>query len=129
MPPRVTVSPKLAMRCTLCSLAVLLVLSGCYAPAPAGQTALALDSCDLITNAFRGFHHDSFPEGFWTCQGGTLRSIRGQRMDLITREKYEDFDLELDYKLTPGANSGIFIGVTDATSETYWSGPEMQIND
>jgi len=117
------------MRCTLFSLVVLVVLSGCHAPGRAGHAEMALDTCKRITNAFRGFHHDSFPEGFWTCQDGVLRSIPGQRMDLITREKYEDFDFELDYKLTPGANSGIFIGVSEATTETYWSGPEMQIND
>ena len=53
----------------------------------------------------------------------------GKRIDLVTREKFEDFELQLDWKVSPGANSGIFTGVTEAASETYWSGPEMQIND
>jgi len=123
------VRPKLAMRCTLFSLVILLVLSGCHAPGRPGHEEMVLDTSERITNAFRGFHQDSFPEGFWTCQDGILHSIPGKRIDLITREKYEDFDLELDWKLTPGANSGIFIGVSEATAETYWSGPEMQIND
>jgi hypothetical protein len=123
------VSPKPATSCALFSLVVLLVLSGCLAPGRAGHAEMALDTCERITNAFRGFHQDSFPDGYWTCQDGVLHSVPSRRVDLITREKYEDFDLELDYKLTPGANSGIFIGVTEATSETYWSGPEMQIND
>jgi hypothetical protein len=111
------------------SLAVVLVLSACRAPGPISHEEMALDTCERITNAFRGFHQDSFPEGYWTCQDGVLRSIPGKRVDLITREKYEDFELQLDWKLAPGGNSGIFIGVTEATSETYWSGPEMQIND
>jgi len=129
MPSRGIIGLKPAARCTLFSLAVLLVLSGCRAPKTSALEEMVLDTCGRITNAFRGFHKDSFPEGYWTCQDGILRSIRGKRMDLITREKYEDFDLELDWKLEPGGNSGIFIGVSEATPETYWSGPEMQIND
>jgi hypothetical protein len=129
MQPREKVRPKPAMRGTLFWLAVLLVSAGCHAPGRPGHEAMALETCEGITNAFRGFHQDSFPEGYWTCQDGILRSIGGKRMDLITREKYEDFDLELDWKLGPGGNSGIFIGVSEAASETYWSGPEMQIND
>jgi hypothetical protein len=129
MQPRGIFRPKPARGCTLFSLVVLLVLSGCHAPGRPGHEEMALDTSARITNAFRGFHQASFPEGYWTCRDGILRSIRGQRMDLITREKYEDFDLELDWKLAPGGNSGIFIGVSEAASETYWSGPEMQIND
>ena len=88
-----------------------------------------LDTCESLTNAFRGFHQDSFPATYWTCENGVLRSMPGRKLDLITREKYEDFDLELDWKAAVGANSGILHGVSEATSETYWSGPEMQIND
>jgi hypothetical protein len=110
-------------------LSVLVAVSGCKSSESPNQKEMVLDTCERITNAFRGFHRDSFPQGYWTCEDGVLRSIRGMRNDLITREKFEDFDLELDWKVTPGANSGIFIGVTEATEETYWSGPEMQIND
>jgi hypothetical protein len=115
--------------CGLFSLAVLLTLSACRLPQTSSHGEIVLDTCERITNAFRGFRQDSFPTGYWTCQDGILRSIQGKRMDLITREKFEDFDLELDWKLPPGGNSGIFIGVSEAAPETYWSGPEMQIND
>ncbi len=110
-------------------VAGLLGVCGCRSPERAGNHEMVLDTCARLTNAFRGFHQDTFPTGYWTCEAGVLRSISGRKIDLITREKYEDFDLELDWKVTPGANSGIFIGVTEAASETYWSGPEMQIND
>jgi hypothetical protein len=121
--------PTTALGCSLVWLVVLLSLSGCHSQERPGHEELALDTCEGLTNAFRGFHMASFPSAYWTCQDGILRSIPGRKIDLITREKYEDFDLELDWKLTPGANSGIFIGVSEAASETYWSGPEMQIND
>jgi hypothetical protein len=121
--------PAPALGCSLCWLVALLSFSGCRSQERTGHGQLVLDTCERLTHAFRGFHQDSFPTGYWTCQDGVLRSIPGQKIDLITRDKFEDFDLELDWKLTPGANSGIFIGVTEAESETYWSGPEMQIND
>ena len=110
--------------------ALLLAGLGCHSPQAPAPGELALDSCEAITNAFRGFHRPDFPTGFWTCDdGGVLRSIKDKRNDLITREKFKDFDISLDYKVGPNGNSGIFIGVTEASSETYWSGPEMQIND
>lgn len=80
-------------------------------------------------NVFRGFHQSDFPVGKWVVDGPVLKSVAGQGVDLITREKYRDFELDLDWKITNGANSGILYGVTEATSETYWSGPEYQIND
>jgi hypothetical protein len=106
------------------------LIEGCsvVGSGPGGATSV-LDSCEAITNAFRGFHQSGFPTGKWICDDGVLRSVPGQRVDLITRDKYEDFDLELDWKVAVGANSGIFYGVTEATEETYWSGAEMQIND
>jgi hypothetical protein len=90
---------------------------------------LVLDTCASIQAAFRGFHRDAFPEGWWTCADGVLKSVKGRRVDLITRDQFEDFELELEWKVTTGANSGIMYGVTEAGTETYWSGPEMQIND
>jgi hypothetical protein len=90
--------------------------------------AFVLTSCDSITNFFRGFHQQGFPTN-WVCDGGTLKSIKGPGVDLITREKFKDFELTLDWKVTKRANSGILYGVSEATTDTYWSGPEMQIND
>jgi hypothetical protein len=123
------VGSKSAIHCALFGFVALLALGGCRAPEAPTRGEIVLDSCGRITNAFRGFHQRSFPAGFWTCEDGVLRSVPGRRVDLITRDKFEDFDLELDWNVAPGANSGIFIGVTEATTETYWSGPEMQIND
>jgi hypothetical protein len=81
------------------------------------------------TDAFRGFRTKEFPSSSWTVQQGALRSVPGRGVDLITREKFTDFDLELDWAVSKGANSGILYGVSEETSETYWSGPEMQVND
>jgi hypothetical protein len=89
----------------------------------------SLDTCESIRAAFRAFRSDGFPEGKWTCSNGVLRSVPGQRVDLVTRAEFEDFELELEWKVARGANSGILYGVSEAGTDTFWSGPEMQVND
>jgi len=108
------------------SLLSLALITGCSTTNQRG--ALNFETCESITNAFRGFHQQSFPTN-WICDGATLKSIKGPGTDLITREKFKDFELTLDWKVTKRANSGILYGVSEATTDTYWSGPEMQIND
>lgn len=50
--------------------------------------------------------------------------------DIMTKDDYENFELDLEWKINPKSNSGIFYhvqpGVTDAI---YESGPEYQLID
>ena len=84
------------------------------------------------TDAWRGYSRDTFPAGCWVIEGDTLKTVSGgkQPCDLVTREPYRDFELELEYKLTPGGNSGVLYRVTELPGEPSWhSGPELQILD
>jgi hypothetical protein len=52
--------------------------------------------------------------------------------DIVTNEEYENFHLSLDWKVAPGANSGIIFLVNEDTTKfkrTYETGPEMQVLD
>ena len=49
--------------------------------------------------------------------------------DIITTEQFGDFELALEWKVSPGGNSGIMYRVTEAYDESYKSGPEMQVLD
>ena len=52
--------------------------------------------------------------------------------DIVTNDEYENFDLKLDWKISPAGNSGIMFRVHEDTTRfhaTYESGPEMQIVD
>jgi hypothetical protein len=51
--------------------------------------------------------------------------------DLVTDSEYENYDLQLDWKLSDKGNSGIFINVVEAdTLIAAWvSGPEYQLLD
>ena len=89
----------------------------------------SFETCESIRANFRAFRGDTFPDGKWACEDGVLRSVPGRRVDLVTRAEYEDFELELEWKVARGANSGVMYGVSEAGTDTFWSGPEMQIND
>jgi hypothetical protein len=65
------------------------------------------------TTGWHGVVSKSFPEQYWEIANGvfTVHGINGPRSlgggDIITRERYSNFELVADFKLTPGANSGI----------------------
>src|SRR6186997_2963743 len=52
-----------------------------------------------------------------------------QRADLITNDKYENFELQIDWKIAPKENGGIIYMVTEENGATYESGPEYQLID
>ena len=51
------------------------------------------------------------------------------RADMITTKQYENFDLSIDWKISPQGNSGIIYLVTEEFPRSYQSGPEYQIID
>jgi hypothetical protein len=65
------------------------------------------------TEGWRGARSDSFPDKGWKIEDGvlTVLSSGGEESaaggDIVTTEKFSDFELMLDFKLTEGANSGI----------------------
>ncbi len=82
------------------------------------------------TEHWRGFRRDGFPQDAWTVQDGTLKPlVEGTVLDLVTRETYENFELELQWRVDPGGNAGIFFMVTEQHPEVWYTGPEVQILD
>ncbi len=60
---------------------------------------------------------DTFPAHGWTIRDGvlTVHDNKGEESagggDIITRQRYNNFELTAEFKITPGANSGIKIFV------------------
>lgn len=74
-----------------------------------------------------------FPSKGWEIKDGALFPNKEKGGDIITREKYGDFELVLDFKLTEKANGGIKYFVDSVTNEetgkTSMNGLEYQIID
>jgi hypothetical protein len=49
--------------------------------------------------------------------------------DLVTEGMYEWFELELDYNISEGGNSGLMFRVTDDGGAPWATGPEVQLED
>jgi len=79
---------------------------------------------------WRGFRHDNFPVQNWESRNDVLQTVDGaQSVDLITRNKYEDFELQLEWRISSGGNSGILFNVSEDVEQPWQSGPEMQLLD
>ncbi|HVY90891.1 MAG TPA: DUF1080 domain-containing protein [Hyphomonadaceae bacterium] len=66
----------------------------------------------------------------WSVQDGTI-ALAGPGTDIITNDEFGDFDLSLEWKISPAGNSGIIYMVKEDASapQTYNTGPEMQVLD
>ncbi len=78
---------------------------------------------------WRGYRMDGPPPA-WSAVDGTLHFRPGsQGGDLITIERFRDFELRLEWRIEQGGNSGIFFHVVEDYDWAYESGPEMQVLD
>ncbi len=68
----------------------------------------------------------TFKEGGWTYADGVLS--RGGKGYLWTKEEYGDFILDLEFKVDPGTNSGVFIRTANI-KDPVQTGIEIQILD
>lgn len=85
------------------------------------------------TASWRAFRRSDFPSKCWTIENGSLRTNAGcpeaDRVDIVTKDKYQDFELELQWRVAPGANSGVIYLVSEDEDATWKTGPEMQVLD
>jgi len=76
---------------------------------------------------WRGYAEEGWPEG-WSLEEGVLSRMAGGG-DIMTIEKYTDFELRLDWKISPGGNSGIIYRISTGDKASYVTGIEYQILD
>jgi len=68
----------------------------------------------------------------WKVEDGTLMYGGGRGGgDIVTDGEFGDFELELEWKISEGGNSGIMYHVHEDPKfrESYYTGPEMQVLD
>lgn len=79
---------------------------------------------------WRGFGREQFPQGSWSVDGDVLRAIaQGERVDLISRERFADFVLLFDWRLPRAGSSAIICRVQEEAAPPAQSGPAMQLLD
>jgi len=79
---------------------------------------------------WRGFNQETFPFDGWAIENGTLKTIvGGNKVDIITKQAYKDFELVLEWKVSPAGNSGIFYFATEKGNYIWQTAPEMQVLD
>ncbi|HEV8445844.1 MAG TPA: DUF1080 domain-containing protein [Gemmatimonadaceae bacterium] len=81
----------------------------------------------LDLSAFRGYETMEVPAG-WTVAGNEITKSHGTG-DIMTKDQFSNFELELEWKIGKGGNSGIFYHATKEYDHIYWSGPEYQLLD
>lgn len=65
------------------------------------------------TQGWRSAKAETFPKGGWEVSNGILRVLPGNGQesanggDIVTTRTFKNFILKVDFKITPGANSGI----------------------
>lgn len=80
---------------------------------------------------------ESEPNPAWIVEDGAiaLDVAEGTEVmtggDLITEEQFENFELEIEWRISEGGNSGIFYGVREIEGQdvAYATGIELQILD
>ncbi|MGX5820761.1 3-keto-disaccharide hydrolase [Chitinophaga lutea] len=88
------------------------------------------------TKGWRGYLKQDAPAA-WKVENGALffdadaKKAGASGGDLITDGEYENYELEVEWKISEGGNSGIIFGVHEDPKyrATYATGPEMQVLD
>ena len=88
---------------------------------------LLFNGTDL--NGWHNFKSDSVKPG-WQVQDGALTCVDPKNAgDLATSGQYDWFELDLDFKMAEGANSGIIFHATEKRGAAWATGPELQLED
>jgi Domain of Unknown Function (DUF1080) len=127
------------MRCLVMTTAILI---SCSPSKNAGDNSLSKEEKEQgykllfdgkTMNGWRTYQNK--PTESWSVDSGTLHckgsaaNYGAITADLITKDQYENFDLTVDWKISPRGNSGILYMVTEDSAYSHLSGPEYQIID
>jgi hypothetical protein len=81
----------------------------------------------MTPSAWRGYKTDSIPSE-WKFADGLLSKTRPVA-DIVSKDQYANFELELEWKIGKAGNAGVFYRGTEEYEHIYWSGPEYQLLD
>ncbi len=90
-----------------CAFVVMALLGAAIAEAAEWKTLFD----GKTTAGWRGFRQKGFPSRCWVVEDGALKRVPDARKedcgDLVTVDQYENFELELEWRISAGGNSGV----------------------
>ncbi len=93
----------------------------------AAGTLLAADPAALSLKDFTDANGGPAPAG-WVAEGDGTIHLAGKGGNLISKDQYENFELEWEWKVAPGGNNGVKYWVTKIGGKE-WLGIEYQMID
>ena len=108
------------MRRNLFGVAILLLAGAALAGQSAPHQRSLFDG--KTTKGWRGFKKPAFPEHGWRVEDGWLKHDAAKNAgspgggDIITVDTFDNFDLQFEWKVAPGGNSGVKYLVTEERS-------------
>ena len=82
------------------------------------------------TAAWHGFKMSDFPTKGWVVEDKALKTVVGvDHVDLVSKEEYQDFELELEWRVTPAGNGGVFYRGIEEGTAIWQTAPEYQVVD
>jgi hypothetical protein len=82
--------------------------------------------------SFAGWHNfkkDGVRPGWQVKDGALVCADPKNAGDIVTTDKFDWFELQLDYNISEAGNSGIMFHVTDDGGTVWATGPEFQLED
>lgn len=80
-------------------------------------------------NGWHNFKKEGVRPG-WQVKEGALVCVDPHNAgDIVTSNQFGAFELQLDYNISEGGNSGIIFHVTDEGGAVWATGPEFQLED
>lgn len=112
----------------LTTMSLLSMFLGCTSLLADGKWIVLFDG--KSKDAWRGYQRKEFPDKGWVVDRGAFKTIvGGEHVDLITKQEFRNFELELEWKVSPGGNGGIFYRAGENDKEIWHSAPEIQVLD
>lgn len=83
------------------------------------------------TSGWHAFRGKEVGDKWKVVDGVLVFSPKGGKRggDIVTDDDYGDFELAFEWKVTPGANSGVMYRVSEGEGGPFFTGPEYQILD
>ena len=93
--------------------------------APASKWRVLFNGKSLA--AWRGYKGAPIPDGWKIADGALVKDV--PVADIVSKDEFGDFELELEWKIGKAGNSGVFYRGTEEYDHIYWSAPEYQLLD